>query len=121
MTLRWVRALQILFNVMGTKTKETVGRSVDDAEGYSVDWRDIVELKYCLQLGSGNLLWTQRKPALAKLHVKDEVKPKRRMMPTFEGEHVKNDNVQIPDWWWRVAKDSFLDDSRHSAFEDSLS
>jgi hypothetical protein len=43
------------------------------------------------------------------------------MMPTFEGEHVKNDNVQIPDWWWRVAKDSFLDDSRHSAFEDSLS
>ncbi len=85
MTLRWVRAMQILFNVMGTKTKETVGRSVDDAEGYSIDWRDIVDLKYCVQLGSGNLLWTQRKPALAKLHVKDEVKPKRRMMPTFEG------------------------------------
>jgi hypothetical protein len=39
MTLRWVRAMQIVFNVMGTKTKETVGRSVDDAEGYSIDWR----------------------------------------------------------------------------------
>ncbi len=51
---------------MGTKTKETVGRSVDDAEGYSIDWRDIVDLKYCLQLGSGKPLMDTEKTSSCK-------------------------------------------------------